>query len=120
MRSHGVPNFPDPSTSGGIGITLPHSFNTRSPAYLAASRACHALAPVGHPATGSPDKIAAEVKVARCMRAHGDPSFPDPNGQSGFDRSKFDKSSPAFKTAANACKSLIAAMGSIPVAQGSN
>jgi hypothetical protein len=120
MRSHGVPNFPDPSTSGGIGIDLPHSFNTSSPAYLAASQACNALAPMGHPTTGSPNKIAAEVKVARCMRSHGDPSFPDPNSQGGFDRSKFDESSPAFKTAANACKSLIAAMGPIPVAQGSS
>jgi hypothetical protein len=53
------------------------------------------------------------------MRSHGDPSFPDPNSQGGFDRSKFDESSPAFKTAGNACKSLIAAMGPIPVAQGS-
>ena len=78
MRSHGVSNYPDPTTSGGIGINLPHSFNTNSPAYLAASQACKALAPVGHPTTGSPDKIAAEVKVARCMRSHGDPSFPDP------------------------------------------
>ena len=119
MRSHGVSNYPDPTTSGGIGINLPHSFNTNSPAYLAASQACKALAPVGHPTTGSPDKIAAEVKVARCMRSHGDPSFPDPNSQGGFDRSKFDESSPAFKTAGNACKSLIAAMGPIPVAQGS-
>ena len=119
MRSHGVSNYPDPTTSGGIGINLPHSFNTNSPAYLAASQACKALAPVGHPTTGSPDKIAAEVKVARCMRSHGDPSFPDPNSQGGFDRSKFDESSPAFKTARNACKSLIAAMGPIPVAQGS-
>ena len=119
MRSHGVSNYPDPTTSGGIGINLPHSFNTNSPAYLAARQACNALAPVGHPTTGSPDKIAAEVKVARCMRSHGDPSFPDPNSQGGFDRSKFDESSPAFKTAGNACKSLIAAMGPIPVAQGS-
>ena len=119
MRSHGVSNYPDPTTSGGIGINLPHSFNTNSPAYLAARQACNALAPVGHPTTGSPDKIAAEVKVARCMRSHGDPSFPDPNSQGGFDRSKFDESSPAFKTARNACKSLIAAMGPIPVAQGS-
>jgi hypothetical protein len=116
MRSHGVPNFPDPTTSGGIGIILPHSFNTNSPAYLAANQACQALAPAAHPTTPttSAHKLAAELKAARCMRSHGLPSFPDPNGQGTFDLSKFDKSSPAFKTAYNACKSLIAAVARLP------
>jgi hypothetical protein len=115
VRSHGVPDFPDPTTSGGVGITLPHSFNASSPAYLAANQACQALSPPAHPTTGSADNIAAEVKVARCMRSHGLPSFPDPNSQGVFDRSKFDEGSPAFKTAYNACKSLIAAAGPLDV-----
>jgi hypothetical protein len=115
MRGHGVPNFPDPTTSGGVGIVLPHSFNTSSPAYLAANQACQALGPTGHPTTGSADNVAAEVKVAHCMREHGLPSFPDPNSQGVFDRSRFDEASPAFKTAYNACKSLIAAAGQLDV-----
>jgi hypothetical protein len=49
------------------------------------------------------------------MRSHGLPSFPDPNGQGQLDRSKLDVSSPAFSTAYNACKSLIAAAGQITV-----
>jgi hypothetical protein len=115
MRSHGVSNYPDPTTSGGIGIALPHSFNTNSPAYLAASQKCKALAPVGHPTTGSADNIAAEDRAARCMRSHGLPSFPDPNSQGVFDRSKFDEGSPAFKAAYNACKSVISAAGPLDI-----
>ena len=52
MRSHGVPNFPDPQiTSGGIGVPSGFTFDTagrnldqRSPQYQAASRACQPLA----------------------------------------------------------------------------
>jgi hypothetical protein len=115
MRSHGVPNFPDPTTSGGIGIILPPGFNTNSPAFLAAQQACQALGPTAHPVASSPDKVAAEVKVARCMRSHGLPNFPDPNGQGVLDRSKFDEGSAAFKSAANACKSVITAAGPLDI-----
>ena len=120
MRSHGVPDFPDPTTSGGIGIVLPHvgpgsDLNPDNPKYKAANQACQTLGPVAHPTTASAPKLAAEVKVARCMRSHGLPSFPDPNGQGQFDRSRLDESSPALKTAYNGCKSLIAAAGPITV-----
>jgi hypothetical protein len=43
MRSHGVPNFPDPKVSGGaIGLTMSRSsgINPRSPQFQAAQRAC--------------------------------------------------------------------------------
>lgn len=120
MRSHGIADFPDPSASGGVGIVLPHvgpgsDLNPDNPKYQAAHRACEAVGPVAHPTTTSAAKLAAEVKVARCMRSHGMPSFPDPNGQGQFDRSQLDETSPAFKTASNACKSLIAAAGPITV-----
>jgi hypothetical protein len=118
MRRDGVPDFPDPTTSGGVGIILPSGLDPNSPAFKAASQTCRALAPAAHPTTVSAQKLAAEVKMARCMRAHGLPSFPDPNSQGEFDRSKFGESSPAFQTASRACKSLIAAAGPLPVAQG--
>jgi hypothetical protein len=52
MRSHGVPNFPDPQmTNGGIGVPGGFSFDTsgrnlhqKSPQYQAAARACQSLA----------------------------------------------------------------------------
>jgi hypothetical protein len=116
MRSHGVSNFPDPTTSGGIGIVLPKSLDLNAPAFKAADQACRTLAPAGHPTTPSvsPQKFAAELRLARCVRSHGRPGFPDPNSQGVFDRSRLDKSSPAFKAAGRACASLVAAVGSLP------
>jgi hypothetical protein len=49
------------------------------------------------------------------MRSHGLPSFPDPNSQGQFDRNRFDPASPAFRTAGNACKAVIAAAGPLLV-----
>jgi hypothetical protein len=45
MRSHGVPNFPDPKTlSGGFMIT---GINPNSPQFQAAQQACRSLMPGG-------------------------------------------------------------------------
>ena len=79
MRSHRVPNFPDPTTS-------PREFKTRlqtnSPAFQSAETACQHLLPGGslHSQTAphSQAHIAAMLAFARCMRSHGFPSFPDP------------------------------------------
>ncbi|MGH3191316.1 MAG: hypothetical protein ACRDPY_20580 [Streptosporangiaceae bacterium] len=49
------------------------------------------------------------LAFARCMRAHGVPNFPDPNGQAGQlgPASGIDPSSPRFQAALNGpCKSL--------------
>ena len=126
MRSHGIADFPDPTTSGGGASISVHGgpgsdLNRNNPTYEAAHQACRTLQPGGVQApTVSPQKLAAEARWARCMRSHGLPSFPDPNGQGAFDRNKFDESSPAFQTASNACKSLMTALGAIPVANGPN
>jgi hypothetical protein len=53
------------------------------------------------------------------MRTHGLPSFPDPNGQGAFDRSKFNETTPAFDSASKACQSLRQAFGAVPVYGGS-
>jgi hypothetical protein len=123
MRSHGIPDFPDPTTSpgGGVGIQVnggPGSdLNKHNPMFEAANQACRSLEPGGTSETPqqSSQKIAAEVKWARCMRSHGLPSFPDPNSQGAFDRSKFDESAPAFQSASTACQPLMSAVGPIPV-----
>ena len=77
MRSHGVPNFPDPRP-GGPSV-VPNWINPDAPAFLSAQKACAQF--VG--ASGSPRATPANERVAllnlaRCMRAHGLPSFPDP------------------------------------------
>jgi hypothetical protein len=49
IRSHGVPNFPDPTFSGG-GVHIEHQgLNERSPAFKAAVHACESLIPGGVP-----------------------------------------------------------------------
>lgn len=78
MRSHRVPNFPDPSANGGV--QLPPSINPESPGFQSASQACASEQPN---ANGPRPKITAAqqksfVANAKCMRRHGIPNFPDP------------------------------------------
>ncbi len=85
MRSHGVPNFPDP-----INAEIPKDKvvaavigNPRSPA---AQRACRHLIPEsglgpGQTATPTRTRLADALSFADCVRAHGFPSFPDPTNQ---------------------------------------
>ena len=125
MRSHGIPDFPDPTTSPGGGVSIqinggPGSdLDRNNPRFQAANEACHSLEPGGgQPPAQSATKIAAEVKWAHCMRAHGLPSFPDPDSQGAFDSSKFNQSTPAFQSASNACQALMNDLGAIPVHAG--
>ena len=47
IRTHGIPNFPDPTFSGG-GVHIEHQgLNESSPAFEAAVRACESLIPGG-------------------------------------------------------------------------
>ncbi len=59
VRSHGVPNFPDPTFSGG-GVHIEHQgLNESSPAFKAAVQACESLIPGGvHGSSGSTSKAA--------------------------------------------------------------
>jgi len=81
MRSHGVPNFPDPSAGGG-GIQIPSGsgIDPRSPAFQSAQNACSKLMPGGGPGRGSASgsRKAEMVQLAKCMRKHGLSTFPDP------------------------------------------
>jgi hypothetical protein len=53
IRSHGVPNLPDPTFSGG-GVHLAHQgLNESSPAFKAAVHACESLIPGGVHGGGS-------------------------------------------------------------------
>jgi hypothetical protein len=79
MRSHGVPNFPDPSSGGGI--QLGPSVNPQSPAFQTAQKQCFKLLPGGGPPRGGPDSESRHLqllKLSQCMRAHGLTTFPDP------------------------------------------
>ena len=80
MRTHGVPNFPDPGSGGGIQLAPSSAINTQSPAFQSAQSACQKLLPGGLPGVGghSATRIKQGVKLAECMRAHGLATFPDP------------------------------------------
>jgi len=54
IRSHGIPNFPDPTFSGG-GVHIAHQgLNESSPAFKAAVHSCESLIPGGvHGGSGS-------------------------------------------------------------------
>ena len=121
MRTHGVPNFPDPSSGGGVQI--PGDINPASPAFHTAQRACQSLIPGG---TGAPTPVTAQqlktmVQLSRCMRAHGASGFPDPISGPPADMGgiaiafgrpgafisipdTLNRQSPVFKQAAKTCR----------------
>jgi len=80
MRSHGVPNFPDPGAGGGIQISSGSGINPQSPAFQSSQNACSKLMPgLGQGRGPAPESRKIEmVKLAECMRKHGLESFPDP------------------------------------------
>jgi hypothetical protein len=96
MRSDGVPNYPDPTSGGQLPKTDAQLLGVSTSQYQAAQQACRHLLPTG----GSPEDcilssdcppalvqqmMAADRKLAQCMRSHGVPNFPDPTngGASG-------------------------------------
>jgi hypothetical protein len=81
MRLHGVPNFPDANSAGGIDI--PSSVDPQSPVYLSAHSACAKLIPGPTAPRPATERQKLELlKAARCMRKHGvnvaDPTFQGP------------------------------------------
>jgi hypothetical protein len=80
MRSHGVPNFPDPGSGGGIQITSGSGVDPQSPSFQAAQTDCQKLLPGGGPGKGSGSEARRLhlVNLAECMRKHGLTTFPDP------------------------------------------
>lgn len=116
MRAHGLPNFPDP-------VITPHSvqqkmpYSPSSPSFKRAASACKRFQPNG----GSPPSAAQLaaltaklLKFARCMRSHGVPAFPDPSVSTAggglqirIGGPGLDQSSPLFRHAMQACRSLL-------------
>jgi hypothetical protein len=123
MRSHGVPDFPDPSTTetpnsfgiDGYNFNLPANLSLQSPAYVAANQVCSNIIGGGGGGPARNPAFAARAKRsglahAVCMRQHGVPNFPDPiihisgagvtatSGGRGL-----DPQSPAFQRAQKIC-----------------
>ena len=114
MRSHGVSNFPDPTSNGGISIQVQpgNGIDPGSPAFHSAQRACQSLLPAGKTSGGSvsPAVRARILRYAACIRAHGVPNYPDPtfngNAVNFGNLSGINPNSPAYRSASRACASL--------------
>jgi hypothetical protein len=99
IRSHGVPNYPDPNSSGQLPKTDAQHLGVSTSQYQAAQQTCRHLLPTGGsvqqqdaqcmqnsdcPPALVQQMMTGDLKLARCMRSHGVPNFPDPtNGGSG-------------------------------------
>ena len=136
LRSHGVPNFPDPSggalnlrvQQGGNGSTNVNGVKVNGPAFSSAMNACRSYLPNGgHPTAAQTAKARAQaLAMSRCMRTHGVPNFPDPTFQNApgggigvrLGGSGIDRNSPAFQAAARDCGSIFGGAG--PVVQKSS
>jgi hypothetical protein len=118
MRSHELSDFPDPTVgSNGLpnfrmNVSGNSDLDPNSPQYQAAHKACKKDLPNLLPQTpaGKASANADALKYAVCMRSHGEPDFPDPNGQ-GIIQVKnatgiLDQNSPQYLEAADACQSL--------------
>jgi hypothetical protein len=97
MRTHGVPDFPDPQSGGGFAIQASagsgggsisvdgREINASQPAFRTAMDECQKYQPQGPPISGA--QLArikqGAIKMAECMRSHGVPGFPDPRVTTG-------------------------------------
>ena len=108
MRSHGVPDFPDPGSSG-IPKVSPQQLGVASSRWQAAQSTCaRLLRPTQDQAR---QIVTGMLNFARCMRSHGVPDWPDPttgsNGQPEFDIPGIDPDSPRISNTASECTRLL-------------
>jgi hypothetical protein len=94
IRSHGVPDFPDPGSGGILPKTDAQRLGVSNSQLQAAQRACQHVLPTADSlqqqaqqcflAGNCPQALVQQIltagrKFARCMRSHGVPNWPDPS-----------------------------------------
>jgi hypothetical protein len=131
MRSHGVPSFPDPDSSGSYSLTSTGSIKGagRASIDINSSPVQTAYGDCRHVLPGGPslsqllqDEQQAQQKQAQalpalltweqCVRSHGEPDFSLPlGGQSTApgNSAAINPSSPQFQAALSACQHLLPA-----------
>jgi hypothetical protein len=129
MRGHGVPNFPDPNTSGSYTLTSNGSIEGAggSSIDIASSQAQAAYGDCRHLLPGAPSISRLEQQVQQeqqaqaralpelltweqCVRSNGVPNFnPALGGQSPApgNSAAIDPNSPQFQAALTACQHLL-------------
>jgi hypothetical protein len=127
IRSHGVPNYPDPDSSGTLPKPDAQAFGVSSSQLNAAQRACqHLLPTTGGSLTASSlqqcylsdvcpqalvqHALTAGRQFARCMRSHRVPNWPDPTidsqGRPLFNINVPRPAPPQVSTAISECERL--------------
>jgi hypothetical protein len=122
VRSHGVPNFPDPDSSGQIPKETAQQLGVSDSVLQAAQRACQDLWPYRAPTQAQQrQELTDDVKFAQCMRSHGVPNFPDPTNSGGrvefvisLSRNGFDPHSPQILAKAHECQHVLLAGTRLP------
>ncbi len=112
MRSHRVPNWPDPNSSGAFDKSklTPQQLGAGPSQVQAAQTACRSLLPNGGrpPNQAERQQIRAQaLQFSRCVRAHGVPNFPDPGSDGRIPDPAtvgVDQGSPKFQAANQACR----------------
>jgi hypothetical protein len=105
MRSHGVPNFPDPTRGGEIPKVSLQQVGVSDSRLQAAQQACKPLWPPVS-ATQQQQVRAQALRFSRCIRNHGISAFPDPDTNGGIGIPDAVEKAPGFQAAMNACKPL--------------
>ena len=132
MRDHGVPNYPDPDSSGMLPKTDAQALGVASSRYQAAQSACQSMLPNAasesfdnqvrrcYLAGTCPPALVQQMMthgrtIARCMRSHGIPNWPDPTldprGRPFFDLSgqgitRSQSHSPQYEAKEGQCSRL--------------
>jgi hypothetical protein len=122
MRTHGVPEFPEPTEGHLLFHGSDHNGhatgpNPESAQFQAAQKVCGKLLPNGGaPSPAEQAKMQAlALQFSKCMRTHGVPSFPDPKFggagkvslRIGGGPSGIDPRSSRFQAARKACQSIL-------------
>jgi hypothetical protein len=104
VRSHGVPDFPDPQN----GHFLISGNDRSNPHFNSAVQACQHLLGPGGATNGSGSNTSQLLAFAKCMQTHGVPQFPDPTANGGIGLPQgVDPNSPQFQKAWKECQSKL-------------
>jgi hypothetical protein len=107
MRSHGVPNYPDPNSSGGLPKKSAEQLGVSQSRFQSATQDCRHLLPNG----GTPTQAEIQqvrvksLEFSQCMRRHG-VNLPDPDSSGRIPDPAsvgIDQGSPQFQAANQAC-----------------
>jgi len=113
MRSHRLPDFPDPNANGrGFGDQQQANQEQSNPHFGTALRACQQLLPSAPSLHGKVIPSQTQlVRFAQCMRSHGVPNYPDPSPNRGLGTELaqlgINVNSPQFQTILRTCDRLV-------------